>query len=134
MILFTHFSFHDKCLIYLCSPALKAELQLDSLKQKGAVKRTLFFDYHQSHHLFPIVIERQKRLHCQDFVVYLRVSCLKYSWLPSQSLSILHISFTIKKFLLKFCSSILSQCMHLPFKLLIVPSGHQVEILNIMTI
>uniref|UniRef100_A0A7M4F088 Integrin subunit alpha 8 n=1 Tax=Crocodylus porosus TaxID=8502 RepID=A0A7M4F088_CROPO len=52
--------------------ALKAELQLDSLKQKGAVKRTLFFDYHQSHLLFPIVIERQERLHCQDFVVYLR--------------------------------------------------------------
>uniref|UniRef100_A0A8C3TIC4 Integrin subunit alpha 8 n=1 Tax=Chelydra serpentina TaxID=8475 RepID=A0A8C3TIC4_CHESE len=52
--------------------ALQAELQLDSLKQKGAVKRTLFFDYHQSHHFFPIVIERQKQLHCQDFVVYLR--------------------------------------------------------------
>uniref|UniRef100_A0A674HWE8 Integrin subunit alpha 8 n=1 Tax=Terrapene triunguis TaxID=2587831 RepID=A0A674HWE8_9SAUR len=52
--------------------ALQAELQLDSLKQKGAVKRTLFFDYHQSHHFFPIVIERQKQLHCRDFVVYLR--------------------------------------------------------------
>ncbi|NWI48887.1 ITA8 protein, partial [Calyptomena viridis] len=51
---------------------LKAELQLDSLKQKGAVKRTLFFDYHQSHHYFSIVIERQKQLHCQDFLVYLR--------------------------------------------------------------
>lgn len=57
---------------------LKGELQLDSLKQKGAVKRTLFFDYHQSHHYFSIVIERQKQLHCQDFLVYLRVSCLKY--------------------------------------------------------
>ncbi|EMP36978.1 Integrin alpha-8 [Chelonia mydas] len=52
--------------------ALQAELQLDSLKQKGAVRRTLFFDYHQSHHFFPIVIERQKQLHCRDFVVYLR--------------------------------------------------------------
>ncbi|KFR13405.1 Integrin alpha-8, partial [Opisthocomus hoazin] len=51
---------------------LKGELQLDSLKQKGAVKRTLFFDYHQSHHYFSIVIERQKQLHCQDFLVYLR--------------------------------------------------------------
>uniref|UniRef100_A0A8C0H556 Integrin subunit alpha 8 n=1 Tax=Chelonoidis abingdonii TaxID=106734 RepID=A0A8C0H556_CHEAB len=52
--------------------ALQAELQLDSLKQKGAVKRILFFDYHQSHHFFLIVTERQKQLHCQDFVVYLR--------------------------------------------------------------
>ncbi|KAJ7408597.1 Integrin alpha-8 [Willisornis vidua] len=51
---------------------LKGELQLDSLKQKGAVKRTLFFDYHQSHHYFSVVIERQKQLHCQDFLVYLR--------------------------------------------------------------
>uniref|UniRef100_A0A674GNH7 Integrin subunit alpha 8 n=1 Tax=Taeniopygia guttata TaxID=59729 RepID=A0A674GNH7_TAEGU len=55
---------------------LKGELQLDSLKQKGAVKRTLFFDYHQSHHYFSIVIERQKQLHCQDFLVYLRVKIL----------------------------------------------------------
>ncbi|KFO74810.1 Integrin alpha-8, partial [Cuculus canorus] len=53
-------------------PVLKGELQLDSLKQKGAVKRTLFFDYHQSHHYFSLVIERQKQLHCQDFLVYLR--------------------------------------------------------------
>ncbi|OXB67681.1 hypothetical protein ASZ78_015213 [Callipepla squamata] len=51
---------------------LKGELQLDSLKQKGAVKRTLFFDYHQSHHYFSIVMERQKKLHCQEFLVYLR--------------------------------------------------------------
>ncbi|XP_066172878.1 integrin alpha-8 [Sylvia atricapilla] len=51
---------------------LKGELQLDSLKQKGAVRRTLFFDYHQSHHYFSIVIEKQKHLHCQDFLVYLR--------------------------------------------------------------
>ncbi|NP_990619.2 integrin alpha-8 precursor [Gallus gallus] len=51
---------------------LKGELQLDSLKQKGAVKRTLFFDYHQSHHYFSIVMERQKKLYCQDFLVYLR--------------------------------------------------------------
>uniref|UniRef100_A0A8C3L6D5 Integrin subunit alpha 8 n=1 Tax=Chrysolophus pictus TaxID=9089 RepID=A0A8C3L6D5_CHRPC len=51
---------------------LKGELQLDSLKQKGAVKRTLFFDYHQSHHYFSIVMEKQKQLYCQDFLVYLR--------------------------------------------------------------
>ncbi|KFU94141.1 Integrin alpha-8, partial [Chaetura pelagica] len=51
---------------------LKGELQLDSLKQKGAVKRTLFFDNHQSHHYFSIETQRQKQLHCQDFLVYLR--------------------------------------------------------------
>ncbi|XP_015136796.2 integrin alpha-8 isoform X1 [Gallus gallus] len=55
---------------------LKGELQLDSLKQKGAVKRTLFFDYHQSHHYFSIVMERQKKLYCQDFLVYLRAYIL----------------------------------------------------------
>ncbi|KAL8165130.1 UNVERIFIED_CONTAM: integrin subunit alpha 8 [Gekko kuhli] len=52
--------------------ALKAELQLDSLKPKGAVKRTLFFDYHQSQLIFPFMIDWQKRLTCKDFVVYLR--------------------------------------------------------------
>uniref|UniRef100_A0A803TYF2 Integrin subunit alpha 8 n=1 Tax=Anolis carolinensis TaxID=28377 RepID=A0A803TYF2_ANOCA len=52
--------------------ALKAELQLDSLKVKGAVKRTLFLDYHQSQHAFLLMIERQNWLTCKDFVVYLR--------------------------------------------------------------
>ncbi|NXX42974.1 ITA8 protein, partial [Tricholaema leucomelas] len=51
---------------------LKGELQLDSLKQKGAVKRTLFFEHHQAHHYFSIAMARQKLLHCQDFLVYLR--------------------------------------------------------------
>ncbi|XP_008565757.1 PREDICTED: integrin alpha-8, partial [Galeopterus variegatus] len=52
--------------------ALMAEVQLDSLKQKGAIKRTLFLDNHQSHLVFPLVIKRQKPLQCQDFIVYLR--------------------------------------------------------------
>ncbi|VTJ64052.1 Hypothetical predicted protein [Marmota monax] len=52
--------------------ALTAEVQLDSLKQKGAIKRTLFLGNHQPHLLFPLVIKRQKSLQCQDFVVYLR--------------------------------------------------------------
>ncbi|XP_049737882.1 integrin alpha-8 isoform X2 [Elephas maximus indicus] len=52
--------------------ALTAEVQLDSLKQKGAIKRTLFLDNHQSHLIFPLVIRRQKALQCQDLIVYLR--------------------------------------------------------------
>ncbi|KAM6215071.1 integrin alpha-8 isoform 2-T2 [Rhynchocyon petersi] len=52
--------------------ALTAEVQLDSLKQKGAVKRTLFLNNHQSHLVFPLMIRRQKALQCQDFIVYLR--------------------------------------------------------------
>ncbi|KAL2761458.1 integrin alpha-8 isoform 2 preproprotein [Daubentonia madagascariensis] len=52
--------------------AMVAEVQLDSLKQKGAIKRTLFLNNHQSHHVFPLVIKRQKPLQCQDFIVYLR--------------------------------------------------------------
>uniref|UniRef100_A0A452R0E4 Integrin subunit alpha 8 n=1 Tax=Ursus americanus TaxID=9643 RepID=A0A452R0E4_URSAM len=51
---------------------LTAELHLDSLKQKGAIKRTLFLDNHQSHRIFPLPVKRQKSLQCQDFVVYLR--------------------------------------------------------------
>uniref|UniRef100_A0A2K5PAS3 Integrin subunit alpha 8 n=1 Tax=Cebus imitator TaxID=2715852 RepID=A0A2K5PAS3_CEBIM len=52
---------------------LMAEVQLDSLKQKGAIKRTLFLDNHQAHRVFPLVIKRQKSSHqCQDFIIYLR--------------------------------------------------------------
>ncbi|KAI5932794.1 integrin alpha-8 isoform X1 [Manis javanica] len=51
---------------------LTAEVQLDYLKQKGAIKRTLFLDNHQSHHVFPLSIKRQESLQCQDFIVYLR--------------------------------------------------------------
>ncbi|XP_035313447.1 integrin alpha-8 isoform X2 [Cricetulus griseus] len=52
--------------------ALVAEVQLDFLKQKGAIKRTLFLHNHQSHLTFPFVIKQQKSIHCQDFIVYLR--------------------------------------------------------------
>uniref|UniRef100_F7HGW0 Integrin alpha-8 n=1 Tax=Macaca mulatta TaxID=9544 RepID=F7HGW0_MACMU len=51
---------------------LMAEVQLDSLKQKGAIKRTLFLDNHQAHHVFPLVIKGQKSHQCRDFIVYLR--------------------------------------------------------------
>ncbi|KAB0383886.1 hypothetical protein FD755_005803 [Muntiacus reevesi] len=51
---------------------LTAEVQLDTLKQKGAIKRTLFLDNHQSHLVFPLVIKGQKSPQCQDFIVYLR--------------------------------------------------------------
>ncbi|GAB1285971.1 Integrin alpha-8 [Apodemus speciosus] len=52
--------------------ALMAEVQLDFLKQKGAIKRTLFLHNHQSHVTFPFVMEQQKSLRCRDFMVYLR--------------------------------------------------------------
>ncbi|KAG8515895.1 Integrin alpha-8 [Galemys pyrenaicus] len=51
---------------------LTIEVQLDSLKQKGAIKRTLFLDNHQSHLVFPLLIKRQKSHQCRDFTVYLR--------------------------------------------------------------
>ncbi|XP_030055842.1 integrin alpha-8 [Microcaecilia unicolor] len=50
---------------------LAAELELDWLKQKGAIKRTLFLDNHQSQHTFSIVITKQEHTRCQNFVVYL---------------------------------------------------------------
>ncbi|XP_057643430.1 integrin alpha-8 isoform X2 [Chionomys nivalis] len=52
--------------------ALVAEVQLDFLKQKGAIKRTLFLHNHQPHFTFPFMIRQQRSLHCQDFIVYLR--------------------------------------------------------------
>lgn len=57
--------------------ALVAEVQLDFLKQKGAIKRTLFLHNHLPHLTFPFVIRQQRSLHCQDFSVYLRVSFLE---------------------------------------------------------
>lgn len=63
--------------LHFCPVALRAEVQLDALKQKGAIKRTLFLENHQPHHFFPLVIKRQKSLQCQDFMVYLRVSAAK---------------------------------------------------------
>lgn len=51
---------------------LMAEVQLDSLKQKGAIKRTLFLDNHQSQLVFPLRIQQRKSPQCQAFTVYLR--------------------------------------------------------------
>lgn len=65
------------CSSSLCPLALVAEVQLDFLKQKGAIKRTLFLHNHQPHLVFPFVIRQQRSLHCQDFSVYLRVSFLE---------------------------------------------------------
>ena len=59
---------------FFLSLGLTAEVHLDSRKQKGAIKRTLFLDNHQSHRIFPLPIKRQQSLQCQHFVVYLRVS------------------------------------------------------------
>ncbi|ERE92156.1 integrin alpha-8 [Cricetulus griseus] len=57
--------------------ALVAKVQLDFLKQKGAIKRMLFLHSNQFHLTFPFVIKQQKSIHCQDFIVYLRIcTCL----------------------------------------------------------
>ncbi|XP_077346975.1 integrin alpha-8 [Lithobates pipiens] len=51
---------------------LNADLELDWLKQKGAVKRTLFLDYNNAQHTFKLVVGREKETQCQNFDVYLR--------------------------------------------------------------
>ncbi|KAE8596150.1 hypothetical protein XENTR_v10015988 [Xenopus tropicalis] len=51
---------------------VKADLELDWLKQKGAVKRTLFMESHQAHHSFDLIINKQRLSQCLDFLVYLR--------------------------------------------------------------
>lgn len=61
-------------LLPLCPAGLTAEVELDSLKQKGAIKRTLFLDNHQSRLVFRLATRRQGSRQCRDFTVYLRVS------------------------------------------------------------
>ncbi|XP_075067963.1 integrin alpha-8 isoform X2 [Mixophyes fleayi] len=51
---------------------LNAELELDWLKQRGAVKRTLFLDHGDSHLAFDLTVGKDKLTQCQNFVVYLR--------------------------------------------------------------
>ncbi|XP_051856092.1 integrin alpha-8 [Antechinus flavipes] len=52
--------------------ALIADVQLDSLKQKGAIKRTLFRDNHQPQLVFSLLINQHQSLQCHDFTIYLR--------------------------------------------------------------
>ncbi|XP_056375067.1 integrin alpha-8 [Hyla sarda] len=51
--------------------AMKAELELDWLKQKRAVKRTLFRDG-TAYHAFQMIVGKDIGKQCQDFLVYLR--------------------------------------------------------------
>ncbi|XP_058153905.1 integrin alpha-8 isoform X1 [Dasypus novemcinctus] len=52
--------------------ALTAELHLDSLKQRGAVRRTLFLGNHQPRLAFALAVEAQRPPRCRDWGVYLR--------------------------------------------------------------
>ncbi|MBN3305655.1 ITA8 protein, partial [Amia calva] len=52
--------------------ALSAELQLDWLKQKGAVKRVLFLETHQHQHIVSFALQRTRPHQCQSLVVYLK--------------------------------------------------------------
>ncbi|XP_067868920.1 integrin alpha-8 isoform X1 [Heterodontus francisci] len=50
---------------------LIANLQLDRLKQKGGIVRTLFLNYHRPQHTFQLVIGKLERSKYQEFIVYL---------------------------------------------------------------
>uniref|UniRef100_A0A8C9VCV5 Integrin subunit alpha 8 n=1 Tax=Scleropages formosus TaxID=113540 RepID=A0A8C9VCV5_SCLFO len=52
--------------------ALNAELHLDWLKQKGAIKRVLFLHNNQHHHQGKLVIDKRKKQECQNYPIYLR--------------------------------------------------------------
>uniref|UniRef100_A0A8C1XY89 Integrin, alpha 8 n=1 Tax=Cyprinus carpio TaxID=7962 RepID=A0A8C1XY89_CYPCA len=52
--------------------ALRMDLQLDWLKQRGAVKRILFMDSHQHHRTQKLVLGQGDRQHCHNYSVYLR--------------------------------------------------------------
>uniref|UniRef100_A0A3B4C222 Integrin alpha-2 domain-containing protein n=1 Tax=Pygocentrus nattereri TaxID=42514 RepID=A0A3B4C222_PYGNA len=48
------------------------ELQLDWLKQRGAVKRVLFLDSHQHHRTLQLLLGQQDRRRCLNHTIYLR--------------------------------------------------------------
>ncbi|KAF5890231.1 integrin alpha-8, partial [Clarias magur] len=52
--------------------ALNMELQLDSLKQRGAVKRVLFLDSHQHQRSLKMLLGQQDRQRCLNHTIYLR--------------------------------------------------------------
>uniref|UniRef100_A0A671M3F4 Integrin alpha-8-like n=1 Tax=Sinocyclocheilus anshuiensis TaxID=1608454 RepID=A0A671M3F4_9TELE len=52
--------------------ALRMDLQLDWLKQRGAVKRILFMDSHQHQRTQQLVLGQRDRQHCHNYSVYLR--------------------------------------------------------------
>ncbi len=56
--------------------ALRMDLQLDWLKQRGAVKRILFMDSHQQQRTQQLVLGQGDRQHCHNYSVYLRVSLI----------------------------------------------------------
>uniref|UniRef100_A0A8C4XDP0 Integrin subunit alpha 8 n=1 Tax=Erpetoichthys calabaricus TaxID=27687 RepID=A0A8C4XDP0_ERPCA len=57
---------------FFLSPDLLIELNLDWLKQKGAIKRVLFLDTHQHQQIFRLRIENRNPQKCQNFIIYLR--------------------------------------------------------------
>ncbi|KAK1806683.1 hypothetical protein P4O66_005184, partial [Electrophorus voltai] len=60
------------------SVALRMELRLDRLKQRGAVKRLLFLDLHQHQRTLLLPLGQQDRQRCLNHTVYLRVSSRGY--------------------------------------------------------
>ncbi|XP_043546257.1 integrin alpha-8 isoform X1 [Chiloscyllium plagiosum] len=50
---------------------LDASLQLDRLKQKGGIERTLFLNSHRPQHTFHFVVGKSERSKYQEFIVYL---------------------------------------------------------------
>lgn len=59
--------------------ALTMDLQLDWLKQRGAVKRILFMDTHQHQRTQQLVLGQGDRQHCHNYSVYLRVSLIVHT-------------------------------------------------------
>ncbi|XP_053564244.1 integrin alpha-5 [Bombina bombina] len=54
------------------SIGIKVELQLDRMKQKGAVKRALFLEYHQPNLTQTISLSNGGKAECRDIKIYLR--------------------------------------------------------------
>lgn len=65
--------------ISLSLSALRMDLQLDWLKQRGAVKRILFMDSHQHHRTQNLVLGQGDRQHCHNYSAYLRVSLVHWT-------------------------------------------------------
>uniref|UniRef100_A0A8B9KDS1 Integrin, alpha 8 n=1 Tax=Astyanax mexicanus TaxID=7994 RepID=A0A8B9KDS1_ASTMX len=59
-------------MLHLSVSAVNMELQLDWLKQRGAVKRVLFLDSHQHHRTLQLLLGQRDHLRCLNHTIYLR--------------------------------------------------------------
>ncbi|XP_055511685.1 integrin alpha-8 isoform X1 [Leucoraja erinacea] len=123
---------------------LNANLQLDKLKKKGGIERTLFLNYQRPHHAFQFVLSNLERFTQQEFVVYLtevfRDKLTPITVSLNYSLDESHTSGNLKPIINYYSETFLQKVAHIlldcgednvcvpALKLSVVPDTHQVVI------